>query len=98
MAAAAPIWSGVSAAIAFMLGASIPLLITWLVPVQIEDTVIVVAVIASLVVTSIIAAKAGHLVLRKVLLRSLVVGVGTMAVSTWPALRCSDAGLARLTP
>ncbi len=81
MAAAAPIWSGVSAAIAFMLGASIPLLITWLVPVQIEDTVIVVAVIASLVVTSIIAAKAGHLVLRKVLLRSLVVGVGTMAVS-----------------
>ena len=37
--------------------------------------------IASLVVTSIIAAKAGHLVLRKVLLRSLVVGVGTMAVS-----------------
>lgn len=64
-----------------MLGASIPLLITWLVPVQIEDTVIVVAVIASLVVTSIIAAKAGHLVLRKVLLRSLVVGVGTIAVS-----------------
>lgn len=81
MAAAKPIWSGVSAAIAFMVGAAIPLLITWLVPVQIEDTVIVIAVIASLVLTSIIAARAGHLVLRKVLLRSLAVGIGTMAVS-----------------
>lgn len=64
-----------------MLGASIPLLITWLVPVQIENTVIVVAVIASLTLTSVIAARAGHLVLRKVLARSLVVGIGTMAVS-----------------
>lgn len=77
----APVWSGVSAAIAFMLGAAIPLLITWLVPVQIEDTVIVVAVIASLTLTSIIAARAGHLVLRRVLLRSLAVGIGTMSVS-----------------
>ena len=81
MAAAKPIWSGVSAAIAFMIGAAIPLLITWLVPVHIENTIIVVAVIASLVLTSIIAARAGHMVLRKVLLRSLAVGVGTMAVS-----------------
>ena len=64
-----------------MVGASIPLLITWLVPVQVEDTVIVIAVIVSLTVTSIIAARAGHLVLRKVLARSLVVGIGTMAVS-----------------
>ena len=38
-------------------------------------------VIVSLTVTSIIAARAGHLVLRKVLVRSLVVGIGTMAVS-----------------
>lgn len=81
MAAAKPIWSGVSAAIAFMIGAAIPLLITWLVPVHIENTIIVLAVIASLVLTSIIAARADHLVLRKVLLRSLAVGVGTMAVS-----------------
>lgn len=81
IARAAPIWSGVSAAIAFMLGASIPLMITWLVPVRIEDTVIVVAVVVSLTVTSIIAARAGHLVLRTVLLRSLAVGIGTMTVS-----------------
>ncbi|WP_454170351.1 VIT1/CCC1 transporter family protein [Microbacterium paulum] len=80
---AAPIWSGfaTATAIAFMVGASIPLLITWLVPMQVEDTVIVITVIVSLTVTSIIAARAGHLVLRKVLVRSLVVGIGTMAVS-----------------
>lgn len=81
LAPAAPIWSGFATAIAFMVGASIPLLITWLVPVQVEDTVIVIAVIVSLTVTSIIAARAGHLVLRKVLVRSLFVGIGTMAVS-----------------
>lgn len=82
LAPAAPIWSGFATAIAFMVGASIPLLITWLVPMQVEDTVIaVIAVIVSLTVTSIIAARAGHLVLRKVLVRSLVVGIGTMAVS-----------------
>ena len=81
LAPAAPIWSGFATAIAFMVGASIPLLITWLVPVQVEDTVIVIAVIVSLTVTSIIAARAGHVVLRKVLVRSLVVGIGTMAVS-----------------
>lgn len=81
LAPAAPIWSGVSAAIAFMLGASIPLLITWLAPVQIENTVIVIAVIVSLVVTSVIAARAGHLTVWRVLGRSLTVGIGTMAVS-----------------
>ncbi|HYP73009.1 MAG TPA: VIT1/CCC1 transporter family protein [Microbacterium sp.] len=79
--AAAPIWSGLAASVAFMLGAAIPLLITWLVPVQVEDTVIVIAVIASLTLTSMIAARAGHLALRRVLLRSLAVGIGTMAVS-----------------
>ncbi len=81
MPASAPAWSGVSASIAFMLGASIPLLITWFAPVQIEDTIIFVAVIVSLLLTSIIAARAGHLVWRKVLLRSLAVGIGTMVVS-----------------
>lgn len=81
MEAAAPIWSGVSAAIAFMLGAAVPLMITWLAPVRIEDTIIVVAVIVSLTLTSIVAARAGHLALGRVLLRSLTVGIGTMAVS-----------------
>lgn len=81
LSAAAPIWSGISASIAFMLGAAIPLMITWLVPVQVEDAVIVAAVIVSLTLTSLIAARAGHLVLRRVLVRSLAVGIGTMAVS-----------------
>ncbi|ALJ21817.1 VIT1/CCC1 transporter family protein [Microbacterium sp. No. 7] len=81
MDAAAPAWEGVSAAIAFMLGAMIPLLITWFVPVQIETPVIVVAVVVSLAVTSLVAARAGHLNLRRALLRTLTVGIGTMAVS-----------------
>ncbi|WP_431804661.1 VIT1/CCC1 transporter family protein [Microbacterium sp. bgisy203] len=81
MAAAAPIWSGIAAALAFVVGAAIPLLVTWLVPGQIEDTVIVIAVVVSLTVTSVVAAQAGHLSVVKVLARSLFVGVGTMAVS-----------------
>ena len=71
----------VTATLAFMLGAAIPLLISWLVPFRIEDTVIVLAVIASLIATSIVASRAGHLTLWRVLARSLAVGVGTMAVS-----------------
>ena len=81
MTPTAPIWSGVTAALAFMAGALVPLLITWLVPVQVEDTLIVIAVIASLVLTSLIAARRGHLSVRAVMIRSLTVGIGTMAVS-----------------
>ena len=72
---------GIIATLAVMLGAAIPLLISWLVPFRIEDTVIVLAVIASLIATSIVASRAGHLTLWRVLARSLAVGVGTMAVS-----------------
>ena len=81
MAEAAPIWSGVAAAIAFAVGAAVPLLITWLAPVAIETTAIVLAVVLSLVLTSLVAARAGHLMLRRVLVRTLVVGLGTMGVS-----------------
>lgn len=81
MAEAAPIWSGVAAGIAFALGAAVPLLITWLAPVAIEATAIVLAVVLSLVLTSLVAAQAGHLMLRRVLMRTLVVGLGTMGVS-----------------
>ncbi len=81
MAEAAPIWSGVAAAIAFAVGAAVPLLITWLAPVAIETTAIVSAVVLSLMLTSLVAARAGHLMLRRVLVRTLVVGLGTMGVS-----------------
>lgn len=81
MAAAAPIWSGIAAALAFVVGAAIPLLVTWLVPGQIEDVIIVIAVIVSLTLTSIVAARAAHLNVVRVLARSLFVGIGTMAVS-----------------
>lgn len=81
MSPAAPIWWGVASAIAFMIGAAIPLLITLIAPVAIETWAILLAVVASLTLTSVVAARAGHLSLLRVLTRTLVVGVGTMAVS-----------------
>ena len=81
MTPVAPIWSGVTGSLAFMLGAAVPLAITWLAPVAIETTAILLAVTASLILTSVIAARAGHLELWKVLARTLAVGLGTMGVS-----------------
>lgn len=76
-----PIWAGVAATFAFMVGASIPLLITWFAPVAIETWAILAAVVFSLILTSIIAARGGRLSLSKVLVRTLTVGLGTMIVS-----------------
>jgi vacuolar iron transporter family protein len=73
--------AGLGATIAFALGASIPLAITIFVPATIETWLIASAVIVSLVVTSIIGARTGHMHLGRTLARTLVVGIGTMAVS-----------------
>ena len=78
---AAPWWAGVETAIAFMIGAAIPVLITFFAPVAIETAAIVVAVVISLALTSLVAAGLGRLSALRMLLRSLVVGLGTMAVS-----------------
>jgi VIT1/CCC1 family predicted Fe2+/Mn2+ transporter len=71
---------GIGAAIAFMTGSVIPLLVAILAPGAIEGWVIVVAVVVSLTVTSYVAARSGSLSLVRTLLRSLAVGVGTVAV------------------
>lgn len=76
-----PVWTGVQAAVAFAVGALIPLLITIFVPVAVETWAIVFAVVASLTVTSIIAARAGGTAVWRTLVRTLAVGVGTMLVS-----------------
>ena len=68
-------------AVAFMLGALIPLLVTFLAPVAVETSVILVTVVASLSLTSVVAARLGHLSAVRMLVRSLVVGLGTMAIS-----------------
>ncbi len=78
---AAALWAGAETAIAFMIGAAIPVLITFFAPVAIETWAIIAAVVVSLVLTSLIAAGVGRLSVLRTLVRSLLVGLGTMAVS-----------------
>ena len=73
--------AGVGSAVAYALGAAIPLLITLTAPVTAEAWTILVAVVVSLAVTSIVGARTGHMNLRRTLTRTLVVGIWTMGVS-----------------
>ncbi|WP_109208520.1 MULTISPECIES: VIT1/CCC1 transporter family protein [Microbacterium] len=77
----APWWAGLETALAFMVGAAIPVLITFLAPVAIETWAIIVAVVVSLALTSLVAAGVGRLSALRMLIRSLAVGLGTMGVS-----------------
>ncbi|MCU4672870.1 VIT1/CCC1 transporter family protein [Microbacterium fluvii] len=81
LAPSAPWWAGVETALAFMIGAAVPVLITYFAPVAIETWAIVVAVIVSLSLTSLVAAGVGRFSALRMLLRSLAVGLGTMGVS-----------------
>ena len=76
-----PWLAGLETAIAFMIGATVPVLITFFTPVATETPVIVVAVVVSLALTSFVAAGGGQLSGARMLIRSLVVGLGTMAAS-----------------
>lgn len=71
----------VGSAIAYALGAAIPLSITIAVPIRLEMGVILAAVAAALTLTSIVGARAGHLNVSFTLIRTLVIGIGTIAVS-----------------
>lgn len=73
--------AGIGAAIAYLLGAAIPLIVTLLVPVAVESRLILAAVLVSLIVTSGIGARTGHMNLPRTLVRALAVGLGTMAFS-----------------
>jgi len=73
--------AGIGSAIAYLLGAAIPLIITVVVPVAAESSLILAAVCVSLIVTSSIGARTGHMKLPRALARALIVGLGTMAVS-----------------
>ena len=75
-----PVQDGIAAAVSFAVGALIPLLITVLVPGALEAPAILAAVIVSLTITSFIASRSETLSFRRVLLRSLAVGVGTTLV------------------
>ncbi len=81
LATSAPWWSGVETALAFMIGAAVPVVITFFAPVAIETWAILIAVVISLALTSLVAAGLGRLSALRMLVRSLVVGLGTMGVS-----------------
>lgn len=72
---------GIGSAIAYLLGAAIPLIITVVVPVAAESLVILAAVCVSLTVTSSIGARTGHMKPTRAVARALTVGLGTLAVS-----------------
>ena len=77
----APWFAGLETSIAFMIGAAVPLLITYFAPVAIETAAILLAVVISLTLTSFIAAGVGRLSGLRMLVRSLFVGLGTMGIS-----------------
>ncbi len=81
MSRAAAVRDGVSAGIAFALGAAVPLAITLVVSAAVESWAILLAAVVSLTLTSLVASGAGHLSVRRTLVRTLAVGVGTLAVS-----------------
>lgn len=76
-----PAWAGITSGLAFLLGSLVPLLITIFVPVQLEVWAILLAVTLSLVLTSWLGARTGHMSVRRTIARTLLVGVGTMAIS-----------------
>ena len=82
MPATLPIWFGVGAGLAYMAGALIPLLITYFAPVDVEPWAILAAVVITLVLSSVVAARTGQLMPRRMLARTLAVGVLTLAVSS----------------
>lgn len=81
MPASAPLSFAVGTGLAYMLGAIVPLLIVYFAPVDIEPIAIFVAVLLALVGSSVVASRAGEMLPRRMLGRTLVVGGLTMAVS-----------------
>jgi vacuolar iron transporter family protein len=80
MSRAETIRAGVGSAIAYLLGAAIPLIVTLAVPVAVEGLLILAAVVLSLIVTSVLGARTGHTPLLHTLVRSLIVGLVTLGV------------------
>ena len=73
--------AGVTSAAAFGLGATIPFAIAYYIPLKIEIWLISFAVFISLCLTSAVGAQAGHMNLRKTILRTLTVASITIVVS-----------------
>lgn len=79
--ARAPLLTGLGAGISFAVGSSIPLLITFVAPIALDALAVLIAVVVSLTLTSIIVARSAFLSVRRVIVRTLIVGLSTMGVS-----------------
>ena len=87
-----PILIGLSAGISFAVGSSIPLLITFVAPISLDAIAVLIAVVVSLTITSIIAARSSYLSARRTIVRTLIVGLGTLGVSYARRLCCCCPG------
>lgn len=76
-----PMLAGLSSGLSFAVGASIPLLITVIAPISLDAIAVLLAVVVSLTLTSIIAARSSHMSAPRTIIRSLIVGLGTMGIS-----------------
>jgi vacuolar iron transporter family protein len=81
MSRAEVVRAGVGSVVAYAVGAAIPLVITLTVPVSVEAWAVLLAVLVSLTATSIVGARTGRMNVARTLVRTLAVGIGTMAVS-----------------
>lgn len=73
--------TGIGSSLAYALGAAIPFTMTFYLPVNIETWVIFLAVLVSLVLVSIVGARAGRMNAPRTIVRTLAVGAVTIAVS-----------------
>ena len=76
-----PVLAGVSSGLSFAVGAGIPLLITSIAPIRLDAIAVLLAVVVSLTLTSIIAARSSYMSAPRTVIRSLIVGLGTMGIS-----------------
>lgn len=76
-----PAWAGASSSLAYISGALVPLVLTVSVPVGVEVWAIAIAVIASLILTSVIAGRRSRISVRRLIVRTVLVGVATMLIS-----------------
>lgn len=81
IARTAPLVVASGAVLFFLLGAAVPLIITLLVPAPLEDAAILLAVTASLIITSVVSARGGGTLFWQTLARTLTVGLGTLGIS-----------------
>lgn len=79
-----PIVAGVGAGLAFMVGASLPLAIVWILPFSLEGFVTYIAALIALAISAVVLTRIGRSSLWHNVRRSLVIGLLTMTTA-WVA-------------